>query len=369
MEKSVLFVDDDPHILSALRRMLMASGCVWDLTFAGGGREALEILEGRPHDVIVSDMRMPGMTGAELLEKVRSLYPETVRIVLSGHTELETAMRLVPIAHNYIAKPCDSETIIRLVQRACDMHDRLNNEELKQRIGKIGGLPNLSTTYHELVRLLSDPDAALDEVVKIIERDVGMVANILHLVNTAFYAPKQRITKINQAVSYIGITVLKSLFLSAEAFRAFEGKIPAEFSLEEFQNHGMEVGSEAAEMMGTQRERDDAFLAGMLHDVGKLVLLTEHPDQYQEVLRRAESGQSSCVETEREIWQVTHADVGGYILGLWFLPYTIVEAVTYHHNPPAPMAEGLDVTTAVYRANERVNSRKDRAEEYTGAKE
>ncbi len=105
--KRVLLVDDEPLALNALRRLLRADQHTWDMRFATSGESALEELANGPADVVVTDMRMPGMDGAQLLEKVRDRYPDVLRIILSGHTEGDAAQRALGICHRYLAKPCD----------------------------------------------------------------------------------------------------------------------------------------------------------------------------------------------------------------------------------------------------------------------
>jgi len=105
IKKRILFVDDEPRILDGLRRMLRPQRRVWSMTFANSGLEAVEELKSNSYDVVVTDMRMPGFDGAAVINYVHEHYPEIVRIVLSGFTELETALRAVPIAHQFLTKP------------------------------------------------------------------------------------------------------------------------------------------------------------------------------------------------------------------------------------------------------------------------
>ena len=114
----VLFVDDEPRVLGGLRRMLRPMRHEWQMEFAQGGPEALDALAEQSFDVIISDMRMPGMDGGELLTEVMRRYPETVRIMLSGQSNKETVLRSVGPTHQYLAKPCDPELLKRVIARA-----------------------------------------------------------------------------------------------------------------------------------------------------------------------------------------------------------------------------------------------------------
>ena len=102
----VIFIDDEPNILSGLKRILRPLRNEWQMEFKDGGQAALESLAETPCDVVVSDMKMPGMDGAQLLSAVKDQYPNSIRIALSGETDSHMIYRCVQHAHQYLAKPC-----------------------------------------------------------------------------------------------------------------------------------------------------------------------------------------------------------------------------------------------------------------------
>lgn len=114
----VLFVDDEPSLLSALRRMLFSQRDRWSMQFAGSGPEALQMMQAQPVDVIVTDMRMPGMDGLALLREVQRLYPATERLVLSGYAEAEAMDGALGLAREFLSKPCEPDELIAAVDRA-----------------------------------------------------------------------------------------------------------------------------------------------------------------------------------------------------------------------------------------------------------
>ena len=144
--KSILFVDDEPMILAGLQRLLRSQRNVWDMSFAASGAEALAVLETKPFDAVVTDMRMPAMDGARLLELVKERYPGTIRIVLSGYFESEAALRAVPVAHQYLAKPCDPKKLHEAIERSCGFASLLPDAALRRVVGTIGELPTLPRT-------------------------------------------------------------------------------------------------------------------------------------------------------------------------------------------------------------------------------
>src|SRR5208283_2802959 len=226
--RRVLFVDDEPRFYEALQRLLRPQRHQWEMAFAPSGHAALALMEASPFDVIVSDMRMPGMDGAALLGLVREKYPQVVRIILSSHAELSTALRVVPVAHQFVAKPCDAEMLRVAIERACHLKALLHDDSIRRTVGALSELPSLPRTYHALTLALADPEVSLRKIAGIVELDVGISAKVLQLVNSAFFGVARSITNVQNAVSHLGTSTLKSLVLSVEVFRVFAPKAPIE---------------------------------------------------------------------------------------------------------------------------------------------
>jgi HD-like signal output (HDOD) protein len=205
--------------------------------------------------------------------------------------------------------------------------------------------------YHALTRALADPECSLSDVTALVEQDVAMCAKLLQLVNSSFFGLAKRITNIHDAVVYLGANMLKQLVLSVAAFRSFAP--PANllgFSFDALQRDAMMAARLAKQILGKNKSADDAYTAGMLHDIGTLTLATAATDGFREVLAQQKKGAES-VEAERAIFGATHAEVGAYLLGLWGLPYTVVEAVAFHHRPADVQHQSFDVLDAVYVAS------------------
>jgi len=350
--RRVLFVDDEPKILEGLRRMLRPQRHEWEMAFAPGSEAALAMLEASPFDVIVSDMRMPGMDGAVLLGRVREAFPHMVRIVLSGHTELSTALQVVPVAHQFLAKPCDAGMLRVSIERACHLHDLLSDDSIRRTVTGLGDLPSGPRTYRALTQSLLDPDVKLQQVAKIIEQDVGVSAKVLQLVNSAFFGISHPMTNIQSAVSYLGINTLKSLVLSVEIFQAFklERELPG-FSLEKLQYHARFTAHIAGRLPVPKHLADVAVVAGMLHDLGKLILAWKLSKRFEAKLEEALEAHCPVYQVEERTDGFSHAEIGAYLLGLWGLPYSVVEGVALHHGPNRVPHREFDAVSAVYVAN------------------
>jgi HD-like signal output (HDOD) protein len=355
MKKRILFVDDEPKVLEGLGRMLRVMRDEWEMHFATGGPEALEIMATEPFDLVITDMRMPVMNGLEFLKEVRAKYPKVIRVMLSGHADQVLIMRSVGVTHQYLSKPCDAEVLRSTVTRAIELRELLANEKIKLLIGQMSSLPSLPSLYVEIVQELQSADASIRHVGEIIAKDPGMTAKILQLVNSAFFGIRRRVSNPTDAAAYLGLETIQSLVLSVKVFSKFESYCTPGCSIDEISSHSLATavlakriaeGEHAGKAMA-----DEAFTAGLLHDLGKLVLCTNLPKQYGEVVARSISAGAGYCDVEREILGSTHAEVGAYLMGLWGLPDPIIEAIALHHRPSDCTQKNFCALSAVHAAN------------------
>jgi HD-like signal output (HDOD) protein/ActR/RegA family two-component response regulator len=330
--KRILFVDDDGNVLDGLRNVLRSQRHEWDMVFALGPEKALALLAEQSFDVVVSDMRMPQMDGAALLAEVKRLQPQAVRMILTGQTEQESVMKSVFVAHLFLSKPCDHVLLKGIVGRAFSLNTILNSEDLRAAAGQVDMLPSPPRTYVALNEALTCPNCSVGDLAKIIERDIGLCAKILQLVNSAFFGLPRRIGSLTEAITYIGTQTIKTLALALEAFSG--GSRPGAFSASELltlQEHSVLAGQIARRINSRDKNKaEEAFLAGVLHEVGRLI----------QVPSRSKS--------ERPF---DHALLGAYLLGLWGLPHPITEAVAYHREPRLLAHSEFELVDAVYIAH------------------
>jgi putative nucleotidyltransferase with HDIG domain len=296
------------------------------------------------------------MDGATLLKKVQEAHPDVVRIVLSGHSELEASLRAVPVAHQFLTKPCEAGLLENVVERACNLQALVSDEVVRRIVGKIEKLPSLPRVYSQLMSALADERTSNRDVAAILKQDMAMCAKMLQIVNSAFFRLSRSIGKIEEAVAYLGLNTVKHVALAVEVFanRDAHGNL-AGLSLEALQKHSLLVAGIASSMFTQQHDKEDAFVAALLHDIGKLLLATELPDHVLRVVdtMRREGGAMHAVE--QRLCGVTHAEAGAYLLGIWGLPYPMVEAVANHHVPGRVEQPAFDLLAVVHVADALAN--------------
>jgi HD-like signal output (HDOD) protein len=333
MPLRVLFVDDEVRVLEALERVLFDCDEDWSTRFVNGGQQALQALAEEPYDVTVSDLRMSGVDGVALLTQVRDLYPQCVRIVLSGHSDEEAALKMVKVTHQFLAKPCGADTLRQVIGRAEELSRMLTEPRLRALVGRVSGLPVAGHVYESLTELLSreEPDAAL--VAATIRQDPGMTSKLLQVASSAFFNTSASVADVETAIMRLGFRTLRNL-LESSAFEplprdADRGPV----TVESLQRRSLDVARVAASMAKLPEDAALAYMAGLLCDVGQLVLLVSSPEWLYMSQADATRSGSPVHEAERATFHTTHAEVGAYLLGLWGLPHAIVQAAAQHHQP------------------------------------
>jgi HD-like signal output (HDOD) protein len=353
-KKKVIFVDDEPNILDGLRRMLRSLRNEYDMHFVAGGSEALELMACERFDVIVSDMRMPGMDGAKLLEIIQDKYPHTIRIMLTGQADQDSIFRTVGVVHQFLAKPCDPEMLKNILTQTAALQDMLFDGNLKDIISQIGKLPSLPSTYSRLQKAMATPDVEINELAEIIAQDIAMTAKVLQLVNSSFFGIYSKVDSPGRAVALLGLDTIKVLVLSLELFSKI--KIPEQvFHIDRLWNHSLTVGRLAKAIAVSQSDNkeliSDTFLAGTLHDLGKLILLSSLPDQYRQVIDTAEDRNIVVPEAELSVFGATQSSVGSYLVGLWGFSSPIIEAIAFQNSIGSYPVSNFTPALAVHVAN------------------
>jgi putative nucleotidyltransferase with HDIG domain len=350
--KRILFVDDTPETFGALQEALDAHAGSWQVDYAPGGEAALAALAHAPVDVVVAEEQIGAMDGVTLLTRVRDEHPTTIRMILSATTRPGLA---TIVSHRLLSKPCNVEDLSVLIRRSSALHARTGEVEGFRKTMATTALPSRPGVYMELNQVLSSPDWEPHQVSAVLERDVAMSAKVLQLANSALFGLTSTVTSVRDAVMYLGVDTIRSLALTAEAFGKVAPRGDAGFSLDDFQAHAMLVARITASILPAGRTQQEAVTAALLHDIGKLVLISDGDRRWAQLSDRARERGVPVHVVEAEADGVTHAHVGAHLLSLWGLPDGIVEAVAHHHDPSEVDGLAFDGVAAVHIANGLAN--------------
>lgn len=336
MKPKILFVDDSIHVLNSLRLNLRTKRQVWDMTFACGGIEAVQKLETEPFDVLVTDLRMPELDGAELLRIAHERYPHMARIVLSGYAEENSALKNMALSHHYLGKPCNTEVLIKTINDLLPYQDVALSPEMRKLISGLQSLPALSETYAEFQSALTDVNVSIRELSDIIEKDMAMVATVLRVANSPYFAARSRISSVEYAIQLLGIRTLRSIMITRQLFSKLDQSINPEFSFSKLWDHSIRVAG-LTHIISEQEKVpqiicDNCFIAGMLHDIGKLILCVLMPKEFNMVLKILQTDTEKNHTIENQILGVSHADIGAYLMYKWGFEQEQIKAVLYHHS-------------------------------------
>ncbi len=334
MRGKILFVDDERSILKALERLFFDCDC--EVYFAESGAEGLKLMEKTPIDIVVSDMKMPVMDGHQFLRQVKALYPGTTRIILSGYaSEHELFASIIDGSNSlYLLKPWKDEELkdtLGHILEAREMYRSLSILEFANKMENLSMIPGI---YNSVCRLI-EQDADASAIAKVIEQDPTVTAAVLRVVNSAFYNSKT--ASILQAITFLGLSVVKSIVLTCSLLQSVNIQV-APFNLNRLARHAtrtnMLVGAIYRKIFACALP-DTISTAGLLHNIGFIMFLHYFPDKYKLVIQEFLSlgGNSTLSKLEKEKFGVTHAELGGYLLDWWALPYAVVECALFHNTP------------------------------------
>jgi HD-like signal output (HDOD) protein len=355
MKRKILFVDGENRVLKELMAGLAERPHAWDLLYARNGREALSLLDRSPCDAIVTDLRLADMSGDQLLGLMTKQFPQAHRIVLVDLADLQSLLRCVGNVFQFLIQPCEAERLQVVLNRAFAFDFWLPNPTAKKLIGSMPQLPSPADYYAPTVKELQSASASPESVGAFIVRDPAMTARVLQLANSAAYGPPPDEADPVHAVKELGLVNTKAMLLLSHTysnFSAFEG---SGFSVKALWRHSQETSRLAAWI--AQHENADqavvqqAATAGLLHDIGKLALAANLPEQFRQVSKLVDSQNLPWWQAERQIFGAIHGEIGGWLLGIWGLPAPIVEAVALHHHPVQFLSNAFSPLTAVHLAN------------------
>lgn len=330
MSISMLFVDDEMDILEGLENRFHPLRHFWKTRFANSGEEALRLLNEEPADVVVSDMRMPGMDGADLLSQVRQQWPSTIRIMLSGETGQDGLLKATAVAHQVLGKPCDIDQLKDKVSQAIRLRNCLNQPDVVEAVSHLGSLPALPEIYQRLQALISAGNPPIEKIAELIEQDAAMTARIMQLANAANIADMPPVQHVHEAVMRLGLDLVNSLIVTQALYLKVTPGSTMHQAISDCQAATLRTARLASELADPPELKQTVFAVAMLRSVGELALLQVNA--------------APSVNIHPVL-------LSGYLLSLWGFPLDQVAAVTFSHLPMLGNPGPDDAATVVHVAN------------------
>jgi putative nucleotidyltransferase with HDIG domain len=351
-ERRLLVVGSDDALVRRLQTLLDNGSTRWRVAGTRSAEQALMLLHEAPIDVVLCELATPQPSAWDFLAKVKLHFPAVARVVLAHASQKDQVFRVINIAHQVLPTPATDAALRDALERGCALQALFSNTSVNRLVGKLDKLPSVPRTYVELMDAAARPNSNMADLAAIVERDPAMTVKVLQLGNSAFFGTTQRMASIQQAMAYLGVDLLKGLILNAQVFSSFEQQPISGFSIEVFQKYSLSVARLAKKLLRDPKQSQEAFTAGLLHDLGKMVLAVQHPELFAKTMERmVESGEPLYV-VETRMLGVSHAEVGATVLASWGLPFAVVEAVAYHHTPTKLVARGdCAVLAAVHAAD------------------
>ena len=354
MKRTLYVVDDQAPLLEVAMLILRMMDRQWEVVGFTDPREALEAVKARAPYLILSDLVMPGMQGSELLEAVRALSPTTIRIIMSGHVPLNR-LTLITSAHQYLAKPFDASTLSGMVKRSLAAEERIVNQGLRTVVSGLRSIPSLPQAHQSLLHELEQRRTGIKTIAGRVEEDPGLSLKVLHLANSSLFGADCVVTSPEEAVMRLGTQMVAAIVLSQSLFRHYESLKRPEMDLQRVWTHSWETARLAQHICRDQglaaKRGEEAFLAGLIHEIGRFILIDNYPDQFRAACEAARHNSSPLAARLREAFQASPAQVGAYVLELWGLPASVISAVAALDHPAEDASNGFTLSAALYVAD------------------
>lgn len=348
----ILFVDDDRFIRLALEKVLQDQVESWDISYADSGEQAWALHLQQPFDVIVSDVSMEELSGIDLLHQVRQRTPQTLRFLLTSHTGSCTRAQMATCAHMVLAKPLDRMQILQRISDALWFADSIEDTALRETVLSSALLPRLASTTDRLASLQLGNACNELQYLQAVNRDVSWMTLAFQIIQMGSLRQTIR-DSLDQC--RVDESLDASLFLSPATAHLCDDNVLSAIGAKSVATADLAMRI-AKKFYSTEKVAIDAWWAGMLHDVGKLVLISHNADYANYIASRCFEN-NSCWAVERSTFGASHAELGGLYLGLRGASRMIREAVMYHHEPCRADSIDNPILTAVHLASAAIGQR------------
>lgn len=355
MRTQILFLDDDASCLEHYRNSLASMASRWEMTFLTDAREALAAVAASRPAIVIADAGMLPMNGVAFLAEVERIHPQAQRLLAGDRDDEALFQSSIGSSLQFLPKPCTDAELITEIQRCVAIDSWLGNEKVKEVVARMGAFPSLPPMYLKVVNALNSRNASAEQIGQAISGDLAISAKVLQVVNSSYYGFEEKISDITQAVSILGVETVKSLVLAVQVFGKMGRDAGDKALADQLWHHSMSVAVAAKRLVAFETADDhlaeEAYTAGLLHDIGKLVMLTAAPEAFESARALAREKSIPQWQAEEAILGCNHAETGAYVLARWGMPATVVEAVALHHQPVNSSGSSFCALTATHVAN------------------
>lgn len=348
----ILFAGGDPLWFAETKRDISGLHPEWTCV------RAADISKIQPPDWQAADAFIVEgrATGArDWLEELRAERENLICLVRCDMADHGTLERWKGTGHPIASTHNDASLLVSSLLRTARLQQWAADPAMKRLLPQIRKLPTTPKFYDELTVELRSEECSLENVAALLRQDPVMSAKILQLANSAFFASRREVTDMLDAAMILGSERIKSLVLLAGVFSQYGAAKDAGYNIDSIVTHSLQVGAYARTIVLNEtkdlRLAEAAFTAGVLHDVGKMILAGNLPQQCKEMRNVRLTRKIPDHEAEREIFGATHATIGACLLASWGLPLSILEAVAWHHEPEQAGDSGFSPLAAVHAAN------------------
>jgi putative nucleotidyltransferase with HDIG domain len=356
MKKRILFVSEDQALYQEFQAQCPDPETAWTVQHVRTEEEAMALCQQQTIAAVVADVNLNGKSGNDLLDAFMRRQPKALRLVISDLADVQSTIKCIGHAHHHLLKPCSAKTLLHALDQAFAQEAWLPSEPVQGFIAQMRQVPSPLKSYQQMVQEMKSPTCSLEKIGTLIAQDPAVAAKVLQLANSTLFGRELNVVNPAEAIAYIGLETTKAVVLLAHTFSSFDNLRLARFSVEDLWRHSVEVGRTARRVVVLEKGGEDiaeqAFAAGLLHDIGKLLFAANHPGVFTKVLRLAREQQCNLWEAEAQVMPgVGHAELGATVLGIWGLPKSIIEAVALHHTPWRQRRHTFSPVTAVHVAN------------------
>jgi HD-like signal output (HDOD) protein/CheY-like chemotaxis protein len=352
MSKIIYVVDDEPEVLEALGLLLRRLDPSWQVTEFLTPAQALTAVRTTPPNLVLVAQNMSSMMGNQMLESIRQMAPNTIRIIISANAQW---VEKLGVAHQYLRKPFDLGDIEDRVRHALDAQASLQDPDLARLMMPLTSFPALPGLYAQLLRELDKVDSSLERTAELIRRDGGIFTRMIQLANSPLFSATSAITEPTAALLQLGTSNVKALVLSLKVFQRYHPLHFPELPVQAIWKHSWKTAHLAQEFCRKklgENAATDVFFAGLVRDLGCLILMENETERYRDVCKMASRDRKSLLEAEHQVFHTTHLELSSFMLRLWGMSETVVETVTFCDAPwNGPRADRFGPAAALYIAD------------------